>query len=108
VIHGIQPKQVVEDGQGLVEPAHTPQADAKAIEAAQEGPVLEMAPGQHALEARPQRKLADPLFHGEGGPKDLPGARTQYQLAADQGNARAREALDAMDKPDEAPPVAKH
>jgi hypothetical protein len=73
IVRRVEPEHPVEHPSGLLEPAETPAAQPKAVHAAQERPVIEAAPGQHAVELVAQRQLADTKSHlimtnGLGGP----------------------------------------
>ena len=60
VVGRIQPEHAVEDAPSLLEPAKAPEAQPEPMHAAEERPVVDPSPRQHALEAFAKGQLADP------------------------------------------------
>lgn len=60
VVVGVEREHALEHLLGGGELSATPQAQAVAVEAPQEGTVVELRPEQHAVETGRQRQLADP------------------------------------------------
>ena len=60
VVIGVEREHALEHLLGRGELTATPQAQAIAVEAPQEGAVVEPSPQQHAVEVGRQRQLADP------------------------------------------------
>jgi hypothetical protein len=59
VVGGVEPQERLGRGGGFVEAGQPPEADAEAMHAAQERPVVEPPPGQDAVEPVGEAELGD-------------------------------------------------
>ncbi len=63
VVSGVQPEHAPEHGRGFVSAVQSPEAQAVAVETAQEGAIVDQAPGEYSVEGIIQGELADSNPH---------------------------------------------